>query len=254
MSKVVMTDEEIVSSLKHSQLPTIIVEGPDDTMIYRWMLEDFEIGQACLLPCGGRDTLLNVYNRQNEFSHIPVLFIADKDTFVYSGVPHNYSKITFTQGYSIENDLYQGRKIEQLLSKSEKKNFCKALQNFIRYYGCMLDRFTNGHTDYSFREHPAKILTDSYDLSVNDIPGVFVEPNAATVQYLTNNYDLLLRGHSLFQILLMFLSPQHKKRTVKYSKNQLYDICYRQHKSNAIKNMHSVIMNFCNASGIDMKK
>ena len=216
-----LNDEIIVSTLKHSSIPTIIVEGKDDLIIYRWIETEMGIN---VFPCGGRTTLLKVFERRAEFQHINTIFVADKDTFVYSGIPKQYDEIIFTTGYSIENDLYAGRKIEQLLDKDEKAHYEKAKKNFIRYYACQLERFQEGE-EFDFEQHPNQILDNEYNLKEEQVNNGFIEPKAETIDYLTKGYDLLMRGHSIFQLLLKFLS--YSNRPVKHSALSLYEQCFK---------------------------
>lgn len=92
-------------------------------MIYRWLEHEVGINNANFFPCGGRDTLLKVFERRDEFKNLKCIFVADKDTFVYINPPEKYNDIIWTNGYSIENDLYYGKGIEQLLSIDEKDIF-----------------------------------------------------------------------------------------------------------------------------------
>lgn len=243
MSSRGLTANEIVAYLKNSTMPSIIVEGDEDKMVYRWILEDLGISSAFLQVCNGRSNLLEVFDRKNEFKHIPVLFIADKDTFVYTGVPEKYQEIVFTNGYSIENDLYYGRQIENLLSKKEDTSFRKALKNFIRYYGCMYERFSNGlEGEYSFRQHPNEILNENQDLNEGNVYHGFQEPTDKTKQYISEKYDVLLRGHSLFDLLVRFLS--YSKRKPKHSKHSLCEDCYRLCTSEPMRSIKDKIRTF----------
>ena len=70
-------------------------------------------------PVGGRETLLAVYKRRNEFAHLPVAFVADRDLWLFSGIPPDYPDIIWTEGYSIENDLYADANLENLLDADE---------------------------------------------------------------------------------------------------------------------------------------
>jgi hypothetical protein len=102
------TVNELVSMLRHSSEPTILVEGPDDIMVYRWLKQHIEPLKASPIDCGGRQNLLSVYERRNEFSHVKTVFLADKDLYVFLGIPEEYSDVLWTTGYSIENDIYAG--------------------------------------------------------------------------------------------------------------------------------------------------
>ena len=223
-----LTVDEIVAALRHSSIPSIVVEGSDDVMIYRWILRDADISDERLFPCTGRNNLLKVFSRRNEFPSTPTLFIADKDVYVYNGIPTEYSDVFFTWGYSIENDLYYGRSIDQLLTKEENKSYEKAIKNFIRYYGCQFEKLKeNRH--YNFRLSPFVILDSNYELVTDKVENNFSEPTQETCNYLLDNYDLVVRGHSVFQLLQLFLSKSG--RDVTHSTHSLYELCYRMYKT-----------------------
>ena len=103
-----MTVDECVALLRRTDLQTVIVEGKDDMQIYQWAERRVGIQKANVLPVGGRETLLAVYKRRSEFAHLPVAFVADRDLWLFSGIPPGYPDIIWTEGYSIENDLYAG--------------------------------------------------------------------------------------------------------------------------------------------------
>ena len=102
------TVDELVSTLRRSRLPTIVVEGKEDMQIFRWMEHLLEIHEVDVLGVGGRSNLFAVYDRKSEFVHLPVAFIADQDKELFTRLPAGYEEIIWTQGYSIENDLYAG--------------------------------------------------------------------------------------------------------------------------------------------------
>lgn len=234
-----LTDEEIVQLLRRSSLTTVIVEGKDDMTIYRWVEEKIGITNVNFLPCGGRDTLLKVFERRDEFAHIKTIFMADKDGFVYSGVPSEYSDILWTKGYSIENDLYHGKFVEKLLSVNEDVNFRVSLRNFITYYAFEVEQY-NKKLIYNFSNHPYQVLRDDHELDQNFLGSInFSHPSSATIEYLQNEYDLLIRGKSLFALLLRFLSGKH--REVKHKKKTLFESCFKLSSSGSIHEMMAEI-------------
>ena len=231
--------DEIVETLKRSSITTVIVEGKDDMTIYRWMEDKIGITNANFLPCGGRDSLLRVFERRDEFSHIKTVFVADKDTFVYSGVPKEYKDIVWTKGYSIENDLYHGKFAEKLLNVNEEVNFRLSLKNFITYYAFEVEQY-NKKLVYNFSNHPNQVLTDKHELNQDFLNSInFENPSEATIGYLQNEYDLLIRGKSLFALLLRFLS--HKKRDIKHKKTILFEACFKLNDNACISDITSEI-------------
>jgi hypothetical protein len=223
--KIHLTEDEIVELLKRSSLTSVIVEGKDDMTIYRWIEEKIGISKANFLPCGGRGTLLKVFNRRDEFAHIKTIFLADKDCFVYSNTPVEYDEIIWTKGYSIENDLYNGKFLEKILSVNEEINFRVALKNFITYYAFEVEQF-NKKLVFNFSNHPNQVLDNSHNLNTAFLAEInYSEPNKDTIEYLIKEYDLLVRGKSLFSILLRFLS--HKNREIKHSKKSLCETSFK---------------------------
>lgn len=220
-----LTVDELVEYLKRSSLTTVIVEGKDDIIIYRWIEEKIGITNASFLSCGGRDKLLQIFERRDEFSHIKTVFVADKDCFVYSSIPQQYNDLVWTRGYSIENDLYHGRFVEKLLNVNEEVNFRIALKNFITYYAFEVESY-NKKVVYNFSNHPNQVLTDKHELNQVFLQSInYNEPSANTIRYLQEEYDLLIRGKSLFALLLRFLS--HSRRDIKHSKLGLLESCYK---------------------------
>lgn len=235
MNEVHLTVNEIVALLAHSSLTTILVEGKTDMSIYRWIEDDLG-GVADILVCGCRDILFKVYNRRNEFQHIKTIFLADRDKYVYSFIPSEYTGIVFTKGYSIENDLYEGCQIESLLTKDEDKSFRIALKNFIRYYSCQIEKLNAGYV-VDLTQHPQQILdvNNGYKIREDQVDGGYHNPSKETIAKITAHYDLLLRGHSLISLLLLFLS--YSKRRNKFSAQSICECCYKLKRSNAMNEL-----------------
>lgn len=233
------TVDELVGLLKRSSDLNIVVEGKDDLFIYRWVLDELGV-LANLCATGGCGTLRKVYLRRNEFPNAKVIFVTDKDTYVYGKVPEEYSGIIFTEGYSIENDLYYGRKLyNSFMDKKDRQLFDKALEQFLLYYVSEIDKMIAGNNDYNLKEKPKKILDDkTFQLN----KGVFPQPPSPSENQMTiikKNYDLLLRGHSLFGIIEMVLN--RKDRAVRHNEGGIYEICYKNYKSVYIEDLQTKI-------------
>jgi hypothetical protein len=222
--------DEIVNTLKRSSLTTVLVEGKDDVLIYRWIENEIGVVNANFFPCGGRGKLLEVFARREEFRNIKTVFVADKDAFVYVNPPENLNEIIWTNGYSIENDLYFGRNIELLLDNDEKEIFLKSLNSFIEYYAFEIQNYLE-NKNFCFRNHPQHILCDiKNEVKHEFLEQInFVEAKSEIVNNLRDNYDVLIRGKSLFAILTRILSKH--SRAIKHSKLALLEHCYRTHKS-----------------------
>ena len=122
--------EELVATLKHSDDTFLLVEGTDDVMIYRWLIEQIGIEKISFQPCNGRENLLNLFERRAEIKSCKTVFVADKDTFVYSKVPMKY--------------ILVGAEVEQFQCSPARKHsavdiFDRQAKGFVEH----LDRVTN---------------------------------------------------------------------------------------------------------------
>jgi len=238
-----LNEDELVGHLKHSSLPSILVEGGDDVLIYNWIEQDLG-GVGCeILPCHGRETVLNVFKRRGEFCRTPVLFVADRDLWVFTNIPDKYSDVVFTTGYSIENDLYYGRGIESYLSQEEKAKFKAAMQQYARYYGCQVERAL-ARQPYNLTQSPQELLDKNrgYNLKTESVKEGFNEPRKELLNRIVDDYDTLLRGHSLFQLLNLFMSASG--RTARHNVQGLCEICYRSHRSERIDRLIDIMKTF----------
>ncbi len=232
-----LDDDELISAINHSSQPYIIVEGPNDVMVYRWILDEMDCSDL-LEPRNGCDGVNALIRRRNEIVNPKVIFIIDKDTLVYSNSEPVDNNVIYTEGYSIENDLYQGKSFEKhYFKKDDKSLFEKALNEFLRYYACELEKFKNSK-EFDFTKSPESILSVNHLLDTSKLTD-YKEPSQSSVEYLRKDYDLLLRGHSLFHLVRMIVG--RKERTIKYSQKQLYDMCYCL-KSDSIKHMQEKII------------
>jgi hypothetical protein len=230
-----LTVDELVETLKRSSLTTVVVEGKDDMTIYRWMEKFIGITKANFLPCGGRENLIRLFKRRHEFNHLCTVFLADKDCFVYDQVPNELENIIWTNGYSIENDLYHGRFVEKLLDAGEEVKFRISLKNFIRYYAFEVESFKN-KIAYTFSTHPNQILDNNNELNNEFLAQRnFTQPNEETINYIEAKYDELIRGKSLFALLLRFLG--HSKRDAKHNYKSLHETCLKLNHQHLIGNI-----------------
>ena len=219
------TVNELVATLQRSQLPTVVVEGKDDMRIYRWVEGRVGIQNANVLPAGGRNNLLAVYDRRSEYAPLPVAFVADRDMWLFSGVPPGYDDIIWTEGYSIENDLYAGAELENLLNPNQTKEHQQVLDSIIGWFAFEVEEHLAGR-DAEVDTHCDEIVL-SGQTSMDQgfcIRRGFRFPNAQLIQQIKDAYQLQLRGKLLFQILVRFLNaPDHGK----YSILALHEIAFK---------------------------
>jgi len=215
------TVDELFELLKKTSLPTVLVEGKDDIIFYRAVEEELSEFGVDMLPAGNKDAVLDLQQRiiRNPVPS-PMIFVVDNDLWVHlppTNMEHMRGVIT-TDGYSIENDLFSDGDLESLLSADEASRFAADLSKFAKWYALSVCRKLNGD-DSAFRTHPGKVLDD--DAFYND--EVKLKPSESFPETLFNeivsNYVRVLRGKSLFALLLRQLSS--KRRKVKFSDKQL---------------------------------
>jgi hypothetical protein len=220
------TADELVSILKKSDLPTIVVEGDDDMTIYRWLESRINVPKVDVLACGGRTALLEIYSRRHEFSHLKVAFMADRDMWLFSSIPLQYSGIIWTTGYSIENDLYAGSNLEGLLDPSEATQYHQELQCIIEWFAFEVEEYSRGNAP-RVDTHPNEIVLPG----TNTICQSFVarrgysRPSANTLSDVRNNYQLKVRGKTLLQLLARFLDSQ--RRGARHNVSGLHEIAVK---------------------------
>lgn len=235
MPKLDMTVDELVSTLRRSELPTVIVEGEDDMRIYRWVEAHVSNQKAHVQPVGGRKTLLSVYKRRNEYAHLPVAFVADRDMWLFSGIPPAYHNIIWTKGYSIENDLYAGANLENLLNLDEVVEHGQVLDAIIEWFAFEVEEHLAGR-EVRVNTHCTEIVpVGKTEIDqVYRIRRGFRPPSEERYQQIKAAYQLQLRGKSLFEILVRFLSASD--RDIKHSTFSLYEIAFKMTPSHVLMN------------------
>jgi hypothetical protein len=219
----VPTPDEIVQLLKHTSMPTLLVEGPSDADLFRIIEARSGLLGGTVLSCGGRSALLQIYDRRAEFSHLKCAFLADADMWHFSSVPPQYTGIIFTAGYAIENDILDGPAVERLLVPAEQAEFAVAIDCLSEWFAHEVAEWTSGR-DPQLDVH-INVLIPPGTGSLNGTwcaTRGFTPPVPTLVAAIRKNYRVSLRGKQLIQALLRFLSAP--ARASKYSRYNLLEI------------------------------
>ena len=220
------TVEELVAALQRSALPTVVVEGQEDMRIYRWVEARLGNRAANVLPTGGRDKLLSVYERRQEFSNLPVAFVADRDMWLFSGIPSHYDGVIWTEGYSIENDLYAGADLENLLEAEEVQEHQQLLAAIVEWFAFEVERHLAGE-DFEVAHHCNRVVPlgqTQMDENFRE-SREFRPPGEEIHRQIRRAYQLQLRGKTLFDMLVRFLNTPD--RDIKHSIRGLYEIAFK---------------------------
>lgn len=208
-----VTVDEIVSLLQRTGLPTVIIEGGDDAIVYRGLEIDYSEMGLSVLPVGGREKILKLVERYGDFSNdARVAFIVDMDIWVNVGVPQQYNHypIVFTWGYSIENDLYSDGNLERMLSKRETESFKAELARFIGWYALVLSRHL-ADASIEFSHSLSRVLDNEneYTRLCQLLEGETYPLHLKAD--LEHDYIKKMRGKSLLRVLMRQLSRRGRK-------------------------------------------
>lgn len=217
--------EIIISTLKHTSIPTLLVEGTGDVSIYRWLETHLGVGKIDILKCGGRVSLFEVYGRRHEFSTKPVLFLADLDDFIYFGVKLDYKDIIFTAGYSIENDILEGKSIDYLFETSEKAEYDKVLLRLLEIYSQkIVIRSTNDSEGLDL--HPSVFYDFDSSAFKASHPYDMYTHDPLWLDHIKCQPFRLVRGKNLVNLYTSILSKRTRKS--KYSRENIIELHLKQ--------------------------
>lgn len=216
------TVDELFELLKRTGLPTVLVEGKDDIIFYRRVEEGLSELGLDILPAGNKHAVLQLRDKlYDQPIKKTIIFIVDNDLWVHSGQEIGDARLLTTEGYSIENDIFLDGELWNLLDKNEQSKFEAELKRFIRWYALAVSRQLRGLA-CEFRAHPTKILEDPefYEQQLRLLDDEAYPDEL--YREISSNYQKLLRGKSLFGLLLRQLSGAHRK--TKFGAHQLLEI------------------------------
>ena len=216
------TVEDLVLALRLSNRTNIVVEGKDDEIIYGKLIERLGRFDVGLFSAGSKDTLLHLYEELShyenigDFRHVPVAFIADRDMWLFRGIPACYDDIIWTEGYSIENDLYSRVKLRDRIGNQVE--YDQVLDSISVWFAYKVEEYLEKNPP-----PPRKIFQSFRDEEHVDvghrlgriipIEGTTLAPDLEflpsyhdRVRAVRTSYHLQLRGKLLFELLVRFLN------------------------------------------------
>ena len=218
-SKAELTVDELIATLNHTHLPTLVIEGKDDIIIFRRLEEQSANLTLSVLPVGGRDKVLAVFKRLAEItSGQAIAFVADKDMYVYSTVPAKYAagNLIFTDGYSIENDAFRDIDCEKLLTAGEKQEFAAEMRIFAHWYALSVSR-----SGAEIDAHPNRLLNDANERARMTTLNPGENYPQDLYETIIADYKKFIRGKSLFQL---FQRRMHNARPARHNRLALMEM------------------------------
>lgn len=205
----------IVSTIKKCQSGKyVVVEGVDDIVVYRNLITLYHAKGIKVLPAGGRDKVLEVFNDLSETPYLNnAIFIVDQDSWIFSGIPPEYqhNRIIYTSGYSIENDIYLDKQLEILMqSTGVYTSFQTDLQIYLNWFALAITRFCTNNNSCSEKldVHPTTFFKNKLSIATYCAlkPGeVFPQQ---TYNDLLVNYGLKFRGKCLLPLAVRSLGQR----------------------------------------------
>lgn len=229
MSGVKLTVDEIITVINRTSLPTILVEGQDDVAaLYRWIEDKILDVNANVMECYGRNNLIKIYERKSEIKkNKKVVFLADRDMWLYTRVPPEYKSIIFTQGYSIENDLIEGslNLIMKLFNEEDSPKLDRIYNEIIPWYSNEIINYMN-NKEYKLN-YSIQHLLDMKSLKLKDEFRLenSHEEYKQILSRITENTELYLRGKTLLEIFSYILTSP--SRTARYGQSNIMDLMMR---------------------------
>ena len=143
-----------------------------------------------------------------------------------SGIPSNYDVVIWTEGYSIQNDLYAGAGLENLLDAEEALEHQQTLDAIVGWFAFEVEEYL-ADRPYKVSSHCNEVVPlgqTQMDENFRRSRG-FHPPEEEIYRQIREAYQLQLRGKQLFQMLVRFLSASD--RHIKHSIQGLYEIAFK---------------------------
>ena len=187
-------------------------------------------GWARVWYAGSISQLLDIYAQKTtlfEKRGVAVAFMADRGLerlFCTNPQPRD---IVWTEGYCIENDLYEGfvKDLEDLLEHSEAEKFQEMRDAVVEWFAFEVAEFRAGrqHQTGKDLDEDELVLPGQTQMNIEFlVDRGFAKPNPESIHELTGNYNMRVAGKLLFQMLARFLGDSDRKR--KYPGSQTYTL------------------------------
>lgn len=228
MLKLRPTINELSDALHDPTKRKIIVADQDDVFIYQKLVERHKMLAVKVYASGGRSNLLHLYERRDEFVHVPGTFVADREMGLFSGIPESYEDIIWTNGYSLKNDVYVEAQLEHFLEPHETWRHGQVLNAITEWFAFEVEEALAGRSTQVDSLHcnqivlPGQIQLDGDFLKRRG----FRPPNSELVQRIRSEYQSKLPGKFLFQILTRFLNARGRNFRFNIGVSSLYRVAF----------------------------
>jgi hypothetical protein len=246
------TAEEIQALIRTPLSSTlkVFVEGPDDVLIFNTIAKHKGLsGRVNFIGRGGRVPLLELYDhyilQRPRIAHT-ILFFADRDTWVFTGIPSEYAGVHFTKGYSIENDLFEDGQeaIMNHLYHDEKERFTKLIESVCEWFAFEVQLMLEGKGDSAKIDisllNPNVIAPNASRMTILQIESITSEQEER-IKNMKQNYTQLLRGKFLFELFQRLSQDRNHQENLPIPNiSSLFSTCIATGLSNDSSNCHRI--------------
>lgn len=173
--------------------------------------------------------LLQIYKQKTTLfdnRDVAVAFMADRDLDRLFCPTPQPTDIIWTEGYCIENDLYEGyakNHLEDLLEPSEANELRKMREAVVEWFAFEVEVFSRGGQAHVGKELDSLVPEGQTNIDPNILlTRGFSAPNETLVDQLKKSYNLKVAGKLLFQMLARFLGDSTRRR--RYPGSQTYTL------------------------------
>ncbi len=218
------TVDELIPMFNRSSLPIIAVEGETDENVIRMLEEKVGI-PGIIVPVGGRGNLFSLIRRLADIKNPSVVFLADQDMYCIEGGHFTNDRLVYTWGYSIENDIIAGSRINKLIWPNERSQFEMIKSLAIKYFAWEYEAAKRQGRSPVWKVALPTIIDPA---KLRYLPTVKESEAIAALETklsrkMHRNYRKLVRGKQLLQIYMFILN--RKGRKSRFTNGALLDSC-----------------------------
>jgi hypothetical protein len=202
-----LTIDEMIATINRSSLPVVAVEGQMDAGVLRHLESRIGI-VGVLMPCGGNRSLFALLDRLDEIKNRNIAFLADQDVCCVMGGHKVHPHLVYTWGYSIENDIIAGSKIDRLINEECRAAFHAIKRLVVQFFAYELDCAISDDRPPVLDVALAEIV-DVRQLSFKENVKNSVKilkHDTPMARKIERHFKRLLRGKQLLQLYMVFLN------------------------------------------------
>jgi hypothetical protein len=234
---------ELIATARKSTFPLLFVEGKTDMKVFRSIQKRMGILQVTFQPCHARSALLAVFDQRHELSGHQIAFFADRDLWYYTNVPSEFQDVSFTTGYSIENDLYfdGSGHILRYLTPAERAFLEELLHNVSHWFAFEIES-NEGNRAPEYSKHSI-LNPDIFPPKATNFLAAFLDsrgysnPSDAIAEMTTRDSFSGLPGKIVFDCVFKVMKDFREKDDTVYAHTHLHDMCIIE--GTAEENPHS---------------